>query len=136
MCIDTEENWFGTAHGQILVFFLVICLPNDSDGVLTIRAISFCLFRQRRNIIIHYILGQKKKEIFRGMDTLSGPEVIKLFSCSTPLSMKFSLLINMNMQKIVGIFIFISRENFMLSKKEFAIVTNLRFISKANFMLS
>ena len=45
----------------------------------------------------------------------SGPEVIKLFSCSTQLSMKFSLLISMKMPTIVGIFIFISRENFMLS---------------------
>ena len=43
----------------------------------------------------------------------SGPEVIKLFSCSTQLSMKFSLLINMKMPTIVGIFIFISREIFM-----------------------
>ena len=42
-------------------------------------------------------------------------EVIKLFSCSTQLSMKFSLLINMKMPTIVGIFIFISREIFMLS---------------------
>ena len=31
------------------------------------------------------------------------------------LSMKFSLLINMKMPTIVGIFIFISRESFMLS---------------------
>ena len=45
----------------------------------------------------------------------SGPEVIKLFSCSTQLSMKFSLLINMKMPTIFGIFIFINRENFMLS---------------------
>ena len=45
----------------------------------------------------------------------SDPEVIKHFSCSTQLSMKFSLLINMKMPTIVGIFIFISRENFMLS---------------------
>ena len=67
------------------------------------------------------------------------PEVIKLFSCSTQLSMKFSLLINMKMPTIVGIFIFISREIFMLSmlsKKEFSSVTNLRFISRPNFMLS
>ena len=45
----------------------------------------------------------------------------------------------MKMPAIVGIFMFISRENFMLtrfSKKEFAIVGNLRFISGANFMLS
>ena len=42
-----------------------------------------------------------------------GSEVIKLFSCSTQLSMKFSLRINM--PTIVGIFIFISREIFKLS---------------------
>ena len=46
---------------------------------------------------------------------ISGPEVIKLFSCSTQLSMKFSLLINMKMPTIVGIFIFISKEILMLS---------------------
>ena len=44
-----------------------------------------------------------------------GPEVIKRFSCSTQLSMKISLLINMKMPTIVGIFIFISRDIFMLS---------------------
>ena len=32
--------------------------------------------------------------------------------------MKISVLINMKMQTIVGIFIFISRENFMLSRVE------------------
>ena len=36
------------------------------------------------------------------------------FSCSTQLSTKFSLLINMKIPTIVGIFIFISREMFML----------------------
>ena len=33
----------------------------------------------------------------------SGPEVIKLFSCSTQLSMKFFSLINVKMPTIVGI---------------------------------
>ena len=47
------------------------------------------------------------------MYLLSGPEVIKLFSRSTQLSLKFSLLINMEMLTIV--FIFISREIFILS---------------------
>ena len=37
-----------------------------------------------------------------------GPKVIKLFSCSTQLSMNISLLINMKMPTEVGIFIFIS----------------------------
>ena len=43
------------------------------------------------------------------------PEFIKLLSCSTKLSMKFPLQINMKMPTLVGIFMFISREIFMLS---------------------
>ena len=46
---------------------------------------------------------------------LPGPEVIKLFSYSTQLSLKFFLLINIKMPTIVGILIFISRKNFILS---------------------
>ena len=41
----------------------------------------------------------------------SGPEVIKLFSCSTQQSMKFILLINVKMPTIVGFLTFISRIN-------------------------
>ena len=66
-------------------------------------------------------------------------KVIKLFLCSTQLSMTFSLLINMKMPTIVDISIFISRKcscSAIFSKKEFAIVSNLRFMSKINFMLS
>ena len=37
-----------------------------------------------------------------------GPEVIKLFPCSTQLSAKFILLINVKMPTIVGILTFIS----------------------------
>ena len=37
-----------------------------------------------------------------------GPDVIKLFSCSTQLSMKFILLINVKMPTIVGILTYIS----------------------------
>ena len=48
----------------------------------------------------------------------SGPEVIKLFSCSTQLSMKFFLLINVKMPIIVGILTFVSRKNSSLSLSE------------------
>ena len=37
-----------------------------------------------------------------------GPEVIKLFPCSTQLSMKFIILINVKMPTAVGILTFIS----------------------------
>ena len=40
-----------------------------------------------------------------------GPEVIKLFSCSTQLSMKFNMLINVKMPTIVGILTFINMMN-------------------------
>ena len=54
-----------------------------------------------------------------------GPEAIKRFSCSTQLSMNFSLL-------IVGICILISREKFMLSyvwQERMAIISDLRLIN-------
>ena len=41
----------------------------------------------------------------------SGLKVIKLFSCSTQLRLKFILLINVKMPTIVGILTFISRIN-------------------------
>ena len=42
---------------------------------------------------------------------ISGPKVIKLFSCSTQMSTKFILLINVKMPTIVGILTFISKIN-------------------------
>ena len=56
---------------------------------------------------------------------ISGPEVIKLVSYSTQLSVKFSLLENMTMQnkkKIVGIFFFISREVFSKKKMQLLLI--------------
>ena len=45
------------------------------------------------------------------MQNKPSPKVIKLFSCSTQLSTKFVLLINVNMPTIVGIITFISMIN-------------------------
>ena len=47
-----------------------------------------------------------------------GPEVIKLFSCSTQLSMNFFRLINVKMPTIVGIFTFMSGKNSILGLPE------------------
>ena len=46
------------------------------------------------------------------------PEVIKLFSCSTQLSMKFFLLLNVKMPTIVGILTFMSGKNSILGLSE------------------
>ena len=43
------------------------------------------------------------------------PEVIELFPCSTHLSMKFFLLINVKMPTIVGILTFMNRKNSILA---------------------
>ena len=43
-----------------------------------------------------------------------GPEAITLFSCSTQLRLKFSLLINVEMPAIVDMLTFISRKNYWL----------------------
>ena len=48
----------------------------------------------------------------------ASPEVIKLFPCSTQLSMKFFLLINVKMPTIVGILTFISGKNSILGLSE------------------
>ena len=47
-----------------------------------------------------------------------GPEVIKLFLCSTQLSMEFFLLVNVKMPTFVGILTFISRKNSLLGSSE------------------
>ena len=47
-----------------------------------------------------------------------GPEVIKLFSCSTQMSMKFFLLINVKMPTIVGILTFMNGKNSILGLSE------------------
>ena len=47
-----------------------------------------------------------------------GPEVIKPFSCSTQLSMKFFLLINVKMPTIVGILTFMSGKKSILGLSE------------------
>ena len=47
-----------------------------------------------------------------------GPEVIKLFLCSTQLSVNFFLLINVKMPTIVGILTIMSRKNSILGLTE------------------
>ena len=48
----------------------------------------------------------------------SGPEVIKLISCSTQLSMKFSPLIDVKMPTIVDILTYMSGKNNILGLTE------------------
>ena len=56
---------------------------------------------------LFYAIEENDQAIWR-----PGPEVIKLFSCSTQLRLKFILLINVKMPTIVGILTFMSRINY------------------------
>ena len=59
------------------------------------------------------------KQVSRLKDhTKPGPEVIKLFSCSTQPRMKFFRLINVKMPTIVGILTFMSGKNSILGLSE------------------
>ena len=66
------------------------------DGGNSICSCSHCFFFCI-GLLLHYLVP--------------GPEVIKLFSCSTQLRMTFILLVNVKMSTIVGILTFISRIN-------------------------
>ena len=66
----------------------------------------------------------------------SGPEVVKLFPCSTELSTKFILLINVKMPTIVGILTFISMANTAyerLKAKNFFICQYFSFYEQLRF---
>ena len=58
-----------------------------------------------------------------------GPEFIKLFSCSTQLSLKFIQLINVKMPTIVGILTFKSRINYKLLSFELEFSNNFDYFS-------
>ena len=81
-----------------------------------------------------------RSRFFLCLSLQPGPEVIKLFCCSTQLNMEFSLLTNMKMPIILGIFRYKIRQIFMLShvwqERIYFFVSNLRFISRTNFILS
>ena len=86
-----------------------------------------------------YQVKRDRNDMIQGIrfSSSSSPEVIKLFSCSTQLSMKLSLLINMKMPTA---FLHLLAEknpcSALFSKKEFAVVGSLSFISMTNFMHS
>ena len=75
------------------------CRHNCHDGIVLSNILSTCLES------LFPLLGMSQ----------TGPEVIKLFPCSTQLSMKIFLLINVKMPTIVGILTFMSWKNSIIS---------------------
>ena len=63
------------------------------------------------------------------LSVTTGAEVIKLFSCSAQLSLKFILLINVKMPTIVGILTFMSRINYWFLSFETEFSTNFDYFN-------
>ena len=85
------------------------------------RQACFCIFWQVfyvRNLVNNH----SNKLVMR-----PGPEVIKLFSCSAQLRLKFILLINVKMPTIVGILTFISSIYYRLWNSKPSISINLGY---------
>ena len=75
-------------------------------------------------VLMHWILlfyiSQTPRQAWWEWQRNPGPEVIKLFSCSTQLSMKFVLLINLKLLTILNSFLLniAEHENFSANKYE------------------
>ena len=82
------------------------CVAIDPNQPVLFDQSLHCLHEETLHVWLSKIHSVK---ILIRLCKCAGPEVNKLFSCSTQLSMKFSLLINIKMPTTVGIFIFISR---------------------------
>ena len=95
-----------------------ICKNKGADQLLSYRTgdqrLSFALHRYKSIYILNPKF-QASSHLLSGLHSSvcvrSRPEVIKLFSCSTQVIMKFILLINVKMPTTVGILTFISRIN-------------------------
>ena len=74
------------------------CPTTDRPRCQVVQVIASCLPHERATLLDFESVWQQ-----------SGLELIKLFSCSTQLGMKFILLINVKMPTIVGILTFLSR---------------------------
>ena len=115
------------------ISFRIARVPNeDSDQA----ASKFSELRLRRDPMNSQ---WPKAYSSRTAKTLIQPRGYKTFFMLNSAEHEIVYAKNMKMPTIVGIFIFISRENSMLSyilQEQIVVVNNLRFISRPNFMLS
>ena len=86
---------------------------------------------------VHEYFERIKLIKIRELLLIPGPEVIKLFSCSTQLRIKFQLLINIkNIKKFSIFWAQISLECYFSCSQMFTIVGILTFMSRNNFMFN
>ena len=105
---------------MLCAYYILLCITNLDRS--TWRALFSQNLTELANLNqIVYCLHQVVLEGGRGKEcklTRPGPEFIKCFSCSTQLSMKFFLLINVKMPIVVGILTFMSKKNNIIGLSE------------------
>ena len=84
--------------------------------VFTCTCVLICRFYKGKDFWPWITTPFKKRSALKERNP--SPEVIKFFSCSTQLSIKFFLLINFKMPTTVGILTFMSRKNSILGLSE------------------
>ena len=134
MTNDDPEGWMFLSH------------PNTNNGfffLLILKFRFFFFFEKWLNITWWCQINIKVMSLdfclCKNTWVRSGPTVIKTFSCSTQLSTKFILLINVKMPTIVGILTFYSMINATYDRLKLEttlFVGILVFIRSWNFMLS
>ena len=104
------------------------------------KAFFFCLMRPTSSKWCRNDQWRAKSLIrWSGCKGWSGPEVIEVFSCSTHLSRKFVLLINLKLLIIPNFFLLNIAEHEISSGNKYENANNswiFIFISRENFMLS
>ena len=73
---------------------------------------------ERNVVYIPITPSSHATDVYACLSIQCGPEIIKLFSCSIQLSVKFFLLVNVKMPTIVGISTFMGRKNSTLGLSE------------------
>ena len=89
---------FGRKMCNVIKVLLQICFGFVDDNPLSY---SYKWYKSSMGITL-----------FKSGRLTPGPDIIKLFSCSTQLRLKYILLINVKMPTIVGILTFMSRINY------------------------
>ena len=105
---------FSTAYKYVVHLQRIFCVLGVLRSIRTNGCVHFVIYQRVKITLKKSRLPPKKKKIEgeREVAPRPGPEVIKLFSCSAQLRLKFILLINVKMPTIVGILTFMSRINY------------------------
>ena len=116
-------------YSYLINFSIILFINYMLSYIVSLSCLSFCFYQGHGNISLRLRMCHNHETPFGQVHEIlvhfpfasskgSGPEVKKLFPCSTQLSTKFILLISAKMPTIVGILTFISTINMTSERLE------------------